>query len=166
MTNERTRHQWWGLGTSTPVGVRGSDLFLELTAKALDLIGSDPRYRMSLRYVPLIIQHRCTRMLPWYARPRCLVGHRTWGRDTLWYASAIIHEAHHAKLYDDARVSLLVTHYAPLRAWGGLEKELECLRLQARFLRDMKAPERTLAHIAGLIADPAYYYVPFARRDW
>ena len=93
--------------------------------------------------------------VPW-GTPTFLVGRATWQAPLIWYASAIVHDAGHAKLYRENRRRLLGLWYTPRGAWMGTDAERICLRFQLAALRELNAGHEVLRYVESLAERPTY----------
>jgi hypothetical protein len=75
----------------------------------------------------------------------------------LWYASTIVHDAGHAKLYLENRRRFLWFRYTPPGAWTGKEAERSCLRLQLAALDELGAAWAMKQYVASLLENPTYH---------
>src|SRR4029450_4747513 len=84
-------------------GMRGGSEFLLRTKEALALLRPTSRFAEIRSNLGLIRQGKRSGMKACAEAPTFMVGKRTWKHSALWYAGAIAHDAHHAKLYADAK---------------------------------------------------------------
>lgn len=73
------------------------------------------------------------------------VGNPTSTAHPTWYASCILHDAYHRKLFDDATKSGASSQAAHSSA-SGAQAEMKCLDEQIKSLRAMNAPAYILQH--------------------
>jgi len=103
-------------------------------------------------------------MYAYEQEPRFVVGDATREAGALWYASAIVHDATHSKLYNEYRESH-PGERVPDTIWTGEDAEMTCLEAQASALDDMGAPKNTIEAVLGAI-ETKYWEVPIDERDW
>jgi len=91
--------------------------------------------------------------------PTFLVGDATSQASTTWYASSIVHDSYHSKLYNDYRE----THQSvPGSVWTGDEAEMMCLEFQISFLEEIGAPTYEIDYAKSL-RGANWWAVPW---DW
>jgi hypothetical protein len=98
------------------------------------------------------------------SKPTYCVGKRTWQSSPVWYASTIVHDGYHSKLYRENRRTVLGIPYTPRKAWTGKRAEQECLRLQLNALCEMSANPATQQYVRSLLENPTYHKRWF--RTW
>ncbi|MHC4564804.1 MAG: hypothetical protein ACYTE3_03510 [Planctomycetota bacterium] len=132
------------------IQIKGPEGFPEATVKALNLLRQkDPEnYQMIKDYLGRI---ECVKkgsgVFMWERPPRFVVGEKSVEVPTRIYASSIVHEAYHSKLYNDA----LRNGRDKAEALGvstGRKAELACAEMQGE----------SLAKITG--------FLPFRWLDW
>lgn len=137
------------------------------TQAALELLSnaSHDTYQTVLKYVDII---ECTPqgsgMAAYEEKPRFIVGDSTRESGTIWYASTIVHDAIHSKLYQDFKTSN-PGQPIPAEAWSGEEAEATCLAAQAQALTDMGAPADTIDYVVNS-TETEYWKVDSKDRDW
>ncbi|MDE2291281.1 MAG: hypothetical protein KGL53_04295 [Elusimicrobia bacterium] len=154
--------------------VIGGPDFIAATRKALALVARSRLNRQVVSSLPRIEEAPCSGMDVYALHPTYHVGDLTWRGETLWYASTIVHDSRHAELYAEARRATGGLEPPP-SDWEGVEGEKKALGAQLAFMRELKAPRKTLEYLAGLAADPRYQdigqpaatapYDPLARRE-
>ena len=123
----------------------GDEFFVERTEKALELIKNQypDCYDLVTNYVGIIEQYSESGMWAFENPPIFRVGLATYSSSTTWYASSIVHDSYHSKLYND----YLVSHDSvPAEIWRDMEAEMACLELQIHFLETIGAPEAEIEH--------------------
>jgi hypothetical protein len=96
--------------------------------------------------------------------PTFHVGRKTWSGHPVWYASAIIHDANHSRLFRIHRRSWLGIKYTPIGKWTGKAAERACLNVQLRALKEMGAEESMTEGVLKVMDNPTYQEQIF--RDW
>ena len=147
-----------------PILIFGSDEFVEKTEDALFLIKEkSPRsYELVTNYVSIIQSAEKSGMRAFNNPPIFQVGSKTAQSDLRWYASSIVHDAYHSKLYNDYRKKF--NRKVPSEIWKGRNAENSCLSAQEVFLKDIGAPERWMKHIQnGRTRD---YFSDYKNRNW
>ena len=147
-----------------PIMIFGPDEFVEKTEKALFLIKekSPKSYELVTNYVSIIQSAEKSGMRAFNNPPTFQVGSRTAQSDLRWYASSIVHDAYHSKLYNDYRKKF--NRKVPSEIWTGRNAENSCLSVQEVFLKDIGAPERWMKHIQnGRTRD---YFSDYKNRNW
>jgi hypothetical protein len=150
--------------SNSTIEVQGSKEFKEHTDAALDLLRCSSHFAQIKPYVSVIREAKCSGMRANTANPAFEVGQQTWQSPTIWYASAIIHDGYHSKLYHEHRRRFLWLDFTPSHSWTGTRVEQECLIFQIRFLRSVDADKAVLDYVEALIADPIYHRDLL--RDW
>jgi hypothetical protein len=132
------------------IEIKGPEGFLEATVSALNLLRRKDleNYRMVQNYLGKIeCVKRGSGVYMWERPPRFIVGEKSVEEPTRIYASSIVHEAYHSKLYNDA------LHNGRSKAEAsevstGRQAELACSKVQGE----------SLAKISG--------FLPFRLLDW
>src|SRR4051794_2795977 len=120
------------------IEVAGCQGFEYRTRQALELLSGSPTFLSVKPYLSAIREARRSGLQVTWGRATFRVGRRTWQAPLIWYASAIVHDAGHARLYrENQRRRLLWFRYTPPGAWTGAEAERAYLRLQLAALRDL-----------------------------
>ena len=147
-----------------PITIIGDDDFIERTKAALSFIeeGAPEFYAIVTNNIGIIQRGENSGILSSRTPPTFYVGERTYKKSNLWYASAIVHDANHSKLYHD----YLKEHGPPVphEKYGGRSGEDACLSVQADFLRAVNAPEATIRHVMRM--KKVDYFSPGVKRDW
>ena len=147
-----------------PITIIGDDDFIERTKAALSFIeeGAPEFYAIVTNNIGIIQRGENSGILSSRTPPTFYVGERTYKKSNLWYASAIVHDANHSKLYHD----YLKEHGPPVpyEKHGGRSGEDACLSVQADFLRAVNAPEATIRHVMRM--KKVDYFSPGVKRDW
>jgi hypothetical protein len=140
--------------------IAGDNNFIERTIEALWLVREkDPLGYAQLRqYLGRIEQGRRTGVRPYTHPPRYEVGDQTARSDPIWYASTLIHEAAHARLYHDYREQYRTTA-VPDGVWRGETAERVALRAQYRTLKKLGAPASYLRHLRNA-SSTEYWNLP------
>ena len=146
-----------------PIIIIGDDEFITKTQEALALIKekSPKSYAIVTNYLSIIQRGEMSGIRSRAEPPTFYVGLRTAESQLSWYASAIVHDAYHSKLYRDYRKR----HGEPVprEVYAERTGEDACLTAQENFLRDVDAPEFMLRHIEdGRYVD----YFSSQTRDW
>lgn len=116
------------------IDIEGNDRFVRITREALNFIAekSPEHYRMVTTYMKKIKHtNRNSGMLVKENPPTFIVNDVDLEAPLCWYASDIVHDAWHSKLYHD----YLAGHsYVPDSVYMGYEAEMKCLQVQKEFL--------------------------------
>ncbi|MCL1806115.1 MAG: S-layer homology domain-containing protein [Oscillospiraceae bacterium] len=128
----------------------GGDLFTQNTQAALELIQekSPSGWELVTSYIGCIQQGESSGMWAFLTPPTFVVGNATYTSSTTWYASSIVHDAHHSKQYHD---HLAVHGSVPNEVWTGYDAEMQCLAVQIAFLEEIGAPQYEIDHAKSLI---------------
>jgi hypothetical protein len=148
------------------ISIRGNEMFVRQTREALSLARMYPGFSMVQPYLKVIQESRASGMAAYRREPTFLVGARTWTALTVWYASAILHDAFHSKLYHENRRKFLCFTYTPDHCWKGKEAERKCLEFQLDFLESVDAPQYLIVYVQELRSDPKYSRVPWRDVEW
>ena len=141
---------------STPITIKGDDACKADTLNALKAIANSApgHYSVATRYISVI---ECvgagSAMYANESPPRYAVGDSTRTAGTLWYASTIVHDANHSRLYHEGKT------------WTGGDAENICLDAQANSLALMGAAQSTIDYVNGMKGDP-YWQTPVEDRYW
>jgi hypothetical protein len=136
--------------------VSGCRRFEYRTRQALDLLSGSPTFLSVKPYLSAIREARSSGLAVTWERATFRVGRRTWQAPLVWYASAIVHDAGHARLYRENRRRLLWFRYTSPGAWTGVEAERACLQLQLTALRDLDAGREMIRYVESLVERPTY----------
>ena len=112
------------------IKIQGRARFEYRTRQALEVLSDSPTFVSVKGYLTAIQEARSSGLAAIWGTTTFRVGPRTWQAPLVWYASAIVHDAGHAKLYRENGQRFLGFCYTPIRAWTGAEAERLCLRLQ------------------------------------
>ena len=138
--------------------IAGSDRFIKKTKRALDFIKNTKSKTNYLEFVQnhigQIIESQTSGINVYRNPPVFGVGHKTWSAKLSWYASCIVHDAHHTFLYYSKRPH------------SGKEAEESCLEFQILFLKDNNDPDKHIPYLRHLIDDHVDYYSPSVKRTW
>jgi hypothetical protein len=146
------------------ITLRGGADFITRTEQALALLRGSSWFEQVRPYVVVIEQAKRSGMAVYRRKPTFLVGQRTWQARSLWYASAILHDGYHSKLYYENRRRFLFFTFTKPSDWKGKHAEQKCLDIQLRFLRDVGADATLLAYVEQLAANPTYQ--DHLNRNW
>lgn len=141
---------------STPITIRGDDSCRADTLNALQTIAASApgHYSIVTRYVSII---ECvssgSAMYAYESPPRYAVGNATRSAGALWYASTIVHDANHSRLYHEGK------------EWTGGNAENICLDAQANSLSLMGASQSTIDYVNSMKDNP-YWQTPVEDRYW
>ncbi len=153
-----------GNNVAASITIIGDDAFTDRTKVALSFIekGAPESYMLVTNYIGVIQQYECSGMRAYDSPPTYHVGERTSNASVLWYASTIVHDAYHSKLYND----YLKERGKPVpgEIWTGREPENACLSAQEDFLRAVNAPEKTIKHVRKM--RDVDYFSSEVKRDW
>lgn len=140
------------------IHIVGSDNFIKKTKLAIDLIANTNKELNYLvivnKYIGAISESEKSGMDVNSIPPTFNVGAKTYNMDVYWYASCIVHDAHHSELFFNNK------------PYTGKEAELECLELQIKFLVDSNGPKSYINYIKNLINDNVDYYSNYSNRNW
>jgi hypothetical protein len=120
-----------------------------------------------------IRQGRRSGVKAWTETPVFTVGAATWNHSPLWYASAIAHDAYHAKLYRDAQ-SHDPEKEPGVDTWTGKAAERVCLDFQRRVLVALNADQTIVDHVEKHAQNPTYQgrstgwggWLDYRKRRW
>lgn len=146
--------------------VQGDEYCRNSTGEALALLKSnaEPYFDMVLENVGMVQcveqgsgMHADTNLPIYHA------GVETIKAGAVWYASTIVHDACHSRLYNN----YLELHEGgvPAEAWTGKKAELACLKEQYKALVKLGADEWTLNHVQNMM-NYAYWDIPQEERNW
>ena len=164
LANDGTKCENVNVDNETPITIIGNDEFIEKTKAALSLIEKDAVqfYIVITNYVSIIRRAESSGMRAYDPLPTFKVGIKTAYSSTTWYASAIVHDAHHSKLYNDyVKAS---GKPVPSNVWTGREAENYCLSAQEEFLKAIHAPQATIKHVQKM--RNVDYFSPGVKRNW
>jgi hypothetical protein len=138
------------------IEIVGRDEFVKRTWHALTLADPSPTFREVRLYLSGIREARRSGMLVRGPRPTFCVGEPTWRSDPMWYASCIVHDAFHAKLYRDGRRRFLGLSFTPVREYHGKEAERKCMAVQLRALREMGGDTAMEDYLLSQMENPTH----------
>jgi hypothetical protein len=138
------------------IEIRGSPAFVVSTLKALEAAGRTQAFCIVKPFIATIKEARRSGMRARGSKPTYCVGKATWQSSLVWYASTIVHDGYHSKLYRENRRTLLGIPYTLPSAWTGTTAEQECLRLQLDALCEMGADSTMQQYVRSLLEDPTY----------
>jgi len=154
---------------TTPVDmlVDGNEECQQGVYKALNLLKSKDleHFDFVLKYIKKIT---CTEsgagtgMYAFENPPRYQIGMTTVRQSVEWFAGTIVHDANHAKLYQDALTSL---GYVPNEAWTGAQAELKCLEIQKTALTRIGGTKEDIAWLDE-VYKTKYWEIPADQRNW
>jgi hypothetical protein len=146
------------------IEVAGSPRFEYRTRRALELLDNSKAFATIKPFLAAIREGRRSGLSVLWGKPTFRVGSRTWQAPLTWYASTIVHDGGHAKLYLENRRQWLWFRYTPPSAWSGKEAERTCLRLQLAALRELEADEHVQEYMTALLENPTYHQK--GHRNW
>ena len=145
------------------IEIRGSAAFIVSTRQALEAAGTTSSFSLVKPFIAAIKEARRSGMHAHGSKPTYCVGKATWQSSPVWYASTIVHDGYHSKLYHENRRRFLGIRYTPPKAWTGKLAEQECLRLQLEALCEMGADQVTQQYVRSLLPNPNYHTHWFRR---
>ena len=148
----------------TPIIVIGDDKFIERTKEALSLIEKEASsfYELVTNYISIIRRGECSGMRAFDPLPTFQVGRTAQSPSLQWYASAIVHDAYHSKLYNDyVKTS---GRPVPSNIWTGREAENACLSVQEDFLKVVHAPKKRIETVRKM--RNVDYFSKKVKRTW
>lgn len=103
-------------------------------------------HAMVQRYISIIEQHMD--IPTWVIPPHVFMSNIVAFGSPTWCAAVLVHEAMHSKLYWDYHLR----HHTsvPLRAWTGLDAELQCLQLQLSASRKIGSPRNEVIYLESM----------------
>ena len=148
----------------TPIIIIGDDEFIKNTKAALSHIEKDAPsfYELVTNYISIIRRGEASGMRAFDPLPTFQVGLKTSRTPLQWYASDIVHDAYHSKLYND----YVKTSGRPVPSdiWTGREAENACLSVQEDFLKAVHATKNKIEHVRrGRNRD---YFSKKVKRTW
>ena len=144
----------------------GCNDFATRTRVALDLVGRTTYRATVAAYLKRIVSAKRTGAVAWQKLPTMEVGVRTWKSSPDWYASGIVHEAIHCKLYICNRKRVFFFNFTPLRAWTGADAEIICMKAGLDALQQLDAPAYMQRYVADNINNPTHHLIPYNLVDW
>ena len=150
------------------VEIEGSREFIEATRDALDAINKTRSFAQVRRYVGRIKQFDRSGMNVYMDKPTFEVA-SPWQESMAWYGSTIVHDAMHAKLYEDSKQSHGGAE-PPADAWTGADAERTCLKIQRETLEEIGGEDDDLRMIDLYMENPTYQgdgsHEDYLNRDW
>jgi hypothetical protein len=132
------------------IEIIGNEIFNSNTLKALDIIKKAPAiYETVTKYIGIIKQTKTSGMAAYENPPVFYVGDATSQASSTWYASCIVHDSYHSKLYHDYLD--LHGYGVPYDVWAKYDAEMKCLEFQIGFLKEIKAPQSEINHAKSFI---------------
>ena len=137
------------------INIVGDGLFVERTLRAMEAVEQGPRWAFDyiITYLDYVVQHSIPRRIGSgghiNVRTRTFyVYQNTYTHDVMWYASALVHEAVHARQYREHLESYGDTPPRRNTFNDTFERqmriEMEALDIQIRFLEEAGAPRRII----------------------
>jgi hypothetical protein len=145
--------------------IRGGREFQRRTGEALALLQSLSEFEMIHAHLAIIRQGTRSGITAWAERPVFTVGAPTWNHSALWYASAIAHDAYHAKLYRDAK-QRQPDRKPRVSAWSGNAAERICLAFQRDVLLSLNANKTIIEYLETHLQNPTYQGRSGGWRGW
>lgn len=129
------------------VKIKGDSAFITRTRYALMLLKQYYNHGLQivLCYVNIIEQSEYSGITNMEYCPTFKVGDRTSSADITWYASCILHDSYHSKLFRDAR-NAGKTYSQSYGEASGEKAEYKCLEEQIKALNAMPTPQYVLEH--------------------
>lgn len=146
------------------IHLEGDSSFIEKTVSALSLLRNLPHFVEVKNYIGIIRQARRSGMKAYDTPPTFEVGNPTANHSPIWYASAIVHDAHHSFLYHAEKKRLNGAEPAE-ESWTGQAVENICLQVQLNVLKALNADSQVIEHVERLIGNPTYQD-NYEARDW
>ena len=145
------------------IEIRGNPIFKYRTKKAIELIKNETpdTYKMVAEFIAIIRQGKQSGMWAFENPPAFEVGNLTYMASRKWYASTIVHDAYHSKLFHTHRREHNLP--VPRDVWTGKEAEMKCMDVQEEFLIAVRAPRRTLEHLNRKRTE---YFWEIPARHW
>ena len=118
--------------------IKGNKKFIETTKEALNLLKEKDylSYKVIIKNIEVIHQSEKTNFNPFLNKQVAFISTKSSKVDITWYASQILHESYHGKLYNDA----IEEEKNPIEAYQGYEAEMYCLTKQIECLKKLEAP--------------------------
>jgi hypothetical protein len=138
------------------IEIEGGRIFVDRTREALKLVGATRAFQEVKPFISAIKEARCSGMDAAGCKPTFWVGEATWRSPIPWYASTIVHDGYHSKLYQAKRQRYWLISFTPENEWTGRNAEQECLGLQLDALKDINAPNYMIDYINKIMANPTY----------
>ena len=147
-----------------PIKIIGDEEFIQRTQEALTLIKEkSPRsYAIVTNYLSVIRRGEQSGIQASAEPPTYYVGLRTAESELTWYASCIVHDATHSKLYRDYRKKHK-RERVPDEIYRGRSGENACISVQQDFYRDVGGFEKKIQYLEKL---KTIDYFSAKTRDW
>lgn len=145
------------------LALEGDKKFLAQTQKAIRLLKTKTpkEFRnIVLPHVAKIKSHKSSGMNLWAKVPTYEVGKETAFYSLKWYASTIVHDAYHAKLYFDYKKKHKGA--VPAKIYKSQAAELKCLKVQISAAKKLKMPKADIDYLKSLDGGHA----KLARVNW
>ncbi len=128
--------------------IEGNLDFIERTEKALNLVKKSlTSYEIVMNYIGILQHSTITGMNVYNKPPILLVSLTTYQASPTWYASSIVHESFHSKLYND----YFNKHgNVPSEIWASEDADSKCLEAQINFLSEIQAPNSEIMYAKRL----------------
>lgn len=143
--------------------LEGDKKFLVQTRRAIRLLKTKmPREfrKIVLPYVAKIKLHKSSGMNLWAKVPTYEVGKETAFYSLKWYASTIVHDAYHAKLYFDYKRKH--KGRVPVKVYKSQAAELKCLKAQISIARKLNMSKADIDYLKSLDGS----YAKLAQVNW
>jgi hypothetical protein len=155
------------------IQVIGGAPFRARTLEALELLCPYSCFEVVQAHVAVIQQGLRSGMKAWRNPPAFIVGKATWQHSAVWYAGAIAHEAHHSKLYLEAKRTT-GEREPDANTWTGAAAEKQSLLFQRQVLIALGATPSTIAYIDDQLKNPTYQgrntglgaWLDYVKRWW
>ena len=136
------------LPSENTIELVGDTDFVARTQNALGTIKKSAKaYELITKYLGRIQQASSSSMLADVDPPTYAVGSHTYNSSVTWYASTIVHDSYHSKLFHDY---LALNGNVPGDIWTGETAEMMCLEIQIAFLEEIAAPRSEIEHAKSL----------------
>lgn len=149
------------------IAVLGDQECQDDTQAALNLLSTaaPESYQTAIDYIDVIeCVAQGSGMAAYEESPKFIVGDATRQSGTVWYASAIVHDATHSELYHQFEAAN-PGQPVPADVWTGEQAEATCLAAQAQALTDMGAPAATIDFVLDSL-ETRYWEVENEDRTW
>ena len=126
----------------------GSRDFIERTKEALNLLRDNDfiSYKVIINYLGAIVENKLDIGLSYFDPlkevPSAFMTTYCCMYDLKWYAGALVHEAYHAKLFNDA----IIDDKNPFDEYRGYSAEMYCLTKQIMCLKKINAREADILY--------------------
>ena len=153
--------------SSNKVELRGDKDCRTLTQTALDLLKSKApiHYETVNEYVGSIdCVNEGSGVYSWEKPPRVIIGDATRNASLTWYASVLVHEATHARLYQTYEKEH-PGESVPEDVYSGENGESICIQVQYDALTLVGGPQYELDHLKNSL-ETRYWEIPYEDRWW